>query len=380
MQTKLSSRMRTATVAAALASAVAVAVPAGASAASASAGLAHARSVVANYSKPLTHYNLPTSKVKGVSKLKGKKIMFIPLLDQIPAFQITRSGLTQALKSAGISVTDCSGQANPTGVQNCINQAESGGYAGIITDAIPYEMASTAFQSAESHHIPVLITDQLAESKYAKADVLAYQPGNINQPQLLADWMISDSKGKAKAIVTRETDSPSSSAYVTNLMLPEFKTYCPGCQITTVNTPSQGVTAQWVETNIHKDPGVQYYNSEFEDDLAPVTQGVSLSGQQNSLKVSYASATIAGLTDLKNHKQIYAEIGDDVTYEGWADADDILRMIGKQPTVAENTPERIFTRNNIGSIKLTNANQNSGIWYGSPSLFESGFKKLWGIS
>lgn len=379
MNLKFSTRARSGAVGAALVTAVAVAVPASASAAASSSGVAHAEKIVAQYSKPLSKYNLPTAKVHGVSKLKGKKVMFIPLLDQIQAFQITRGGLTAGLKAAGMTVTDCNGQANPSGVQSCVTQAESGGYAAIVTDAIPFEMAAQAFQGAESHHIPVLITDQLSESRYAKKGVLAYQPGNINQPQLIADWMIADSKGTAKAIVTRETDSPSSSAYVTNLMLPEFKKYCPSCKVTVADTPSNGVTSQWVETQIHKDPGAQYYYSEFEDDLAQTTQGVSLSGKASSLKVEYASATIAGLTNLKNSKQIFAEIGDDVTYEGWADADEVLRMLTGQATVTENTPERIFTRANIGSIKLSNANQNSGVWYGSPSLFQSGFKKLWGV-
>ncbi len=87
------------------------------------------------------------------------------------------------------------------------------------------------------------------------------------------------------------------------------------------------MTPQWVETTIHKDPGAQYYYSEFEDDLSQTTQGVSLAGKASSLKVSYATATLAGLTDIKNHKQVYADIGDDVAYEGWADADNLLRMM-----------------------------------------------------
>ena len=73
--------------------------------------------MLAQYSKPLTKLQPAHDQVSGVSKLKGKKVMFIPLLDQIPAFQITRGGLTAALKTAGISVTDCNGQANPSGVQ-----------------------------------------------------------------------------------------------------------------------------------------------------------------------------------------------------------------------------------------------------------------------
>lgn len=378
MNLKFSNGSRIGAVGAALATAVAVAVPASASAASASAGLAHADQAVAQYSKTVTKYNLPASSIKGVSALKGKKVMFIPLVDQIPAFQLVRAGFTAALKHAGISVTDCSGQANPSGVQSCINQAESGGYAGIVTAAIPYEMASNAFASAEAHHIPVLVTDQLTESKYQKADQLVYQPGNDAEPTLMADWVIADSKGKANAIFTVETDSPSSTAYVTKGAAPEFKKYCPDCKITYADTPSTGVTPQWVESTVKKVSGVQYYYSEFEDDLAQTTQGVSLA-QANSLKVSYATATLAGLTDIKNHKQVYADIGDDVAYEGWADADNLLRMIVKQPTVTEHIPERLFTRQNIGSIKLTNAAQASGVWYGNPTLFQKGFEKLWGV-
>lgn len=284
MNLKFASASRVGVVGAALMTALAVAVPASASAASARAGLAHAEKVVAQYTKTVTKYNLPASKVNGVSRLKGKKVMFIPLLDQIPAFQLVRGSFTQALRHAGISVTDCSGQANPSGVQSCINQAESGGYAGIVTAAIPYEMAANTFQSAESHHIPVLITDQLTEAKYQKPGLLTYQPGNDAEPTLMADWVIADSKGKANAIFTVETDSPSSTAYVTKGAAPEFKKYCPGCKITYADTPSTGVTPQWVETTIHKDPGAQYYYSEFEDDLSQTTQGVSLAGKASSLK------------------------------------------------------------------------------------------------
>jgi ribose transport system substrate-binding protein len=205
-----------------------------------------------------------------------------------------------------------------------------------------------------------------------------YQPGNDAEPTLMADWVIADSKGKANAIFTVETDSPSSTAYVTKGAAPEFKKYCPGCKITYADTPSTGVTSQWVETTVKKTPGVQYYYSEFEDDLSQTTQGVSLAGQANSLKVSYATATLAGLTDIKNHKQVFADIGDDVAYEGWADADNLLRMMVKQPTVTEHIPERLFTRQNIGSIKLTNAAQASGVWYGNPTQFQTGFETLWG--
>lgn len=346
----------------------------------ASAGVAHADAIVKQYANPLSSYNLPTKPVSGVAAEKGKTVMYIPLIQAIPAFAITAGSLKSALAAVGMNEQVCNGQANPTGVASCVSQAISSGDVGIITDAIPFQMASTAFTNAEAHKVPVLITDQFPDPSTVKANLLAYQPGNVNQAQLIADWIISDSKGKANAIVGMESDSPSSVAYVQQLMKPEFQKYCPACKVDIVHltgsTPAQ--IASTVNSALLSNPSAQYYYGEFEDDLQGTLQGLQQAGKINSIKTEFATATIAGLTKLKAGQAVYAEIGDDVNYEGWADADAMLRMLAKQPIVSENTPERIFTRQNIGSIKLTNAAQASGEWYGNPSGFESGFKKLWG--
>jgi ribose transport system substrate-binding protein len=46
--------------------------------------------------------------------------------------------------------------------------------------------------------------------------------------------------------------------------------------------------------------------------------------------------------------------------------------------IDEAQPMRLFTKQNIGSIKVTAAAQASGEWFGDGS-FQADFAKLWGI-
>ncbi|HUA03254.1 MAG TPA: substrate-binding domain-containing protein [Solirubrobacteraceae bacterium] len=345
-------------------------------------GVTHAQQVVAQDSSTVSNYDIPTTPIKNVSALKGKTVFYIPLLTQIPAFAIVGPNLQQALNTAGITTRICNGQANPTGVAACVQQAISAHASAIVTDAVPYEMAANAFAGAVGKGVKVLIADQNDEPNRDVADKLAYQPGVTNQAQVVADWIIADSKGHANVIVGKETDNPTSAGMVTQGLVPEFKQYCSGCQVTlkpiTASTPDQ--LASDVNSNVLKDPGVQYYYTEFEDSLQGTLQGIQQSGKINSIKVEAASGSIAGLQKLKSGQAVDAELLVDLNYEAWADADEVLRMLAGQPTVQETTPERLFTRQNINTVTLTPAAQATGEWFGDPNAFKAAFKKAWGVS
>ncbi len=386
-RTPIARMRRVATVSMGLA-AISAAALIGASASSArvkatiasSKGVTHAQQVVDSYLGPTNGYHTPAQAVKGLKKVKGKTVMYIPLIQQVPAFAITASGLQAALKTVGAKLTICNGAGNPTSVAACVSQGEGQHVAGIITDSIPFQLAANAFTGAEAKNIPVLITDQVPDPTTIKAKKLEYMPGNLNQPQLIADWIIADSKGKANVVVGEENQGPSQIYYITHGLQPEFKKYCPACSVKVIDIPLDPTgAASSVTAGLNSDPGAQYYYGEFEDELQGALQGIQESGKTNSIRAEFATATIAGLTKMKQHQTLYAEIGDDVNYQGWADADSILRMIVGQPVVQENIPERIFDRANIKTISLTQAAQASGVWYGNPNTFKKSFERLWGV-
>ena len=154
--------------------------------------------------------------------------------------------------------------------------------------------------------------------------------------------------------------------------------YCPGCTVTvksiTATTNSQ--LASDTSANLLSNPNATYYYTEFEDSLDPTVQGIQQSNKTD-IALSVAGGSVDGLGRLKSGAVVKAVVAVDQAYAGWALTDEILRMATKAAPVAETFPSRLFTAQNIGSIKVTTAAQASGAWFGDTS-YQSAFEKLWG--
>lgn len=353
--------------------------PTSSSSAGGAAGLAKAQQTVTQLEATTTTYPVPTASVSGVSSLAGRTVYFIPLIQQIPTFVVAAQALGEALGKAGLKLQVCDGQAQPTAIAACAKQAQTANAAGIITDAIPYGMAQQAFDSAKSAGVPIIIADQYPPEGQKDDNSLAYVAGVVDQPSQLAWWLIADSKGKANAILAGEKDSPSSWQYLQN-SLPIYQENCPGCTITVkeITASTNDLLASATSANLLANPDATYYTTEFEDSLQPTVQGIQQSGR-SGISLGVGGGTVNGLGLLKGGSSpVKAVVAVDEAYEGWALADQILRMATKSGPVDHKIPSRLFTPDNIGSIDVTAAAQASGEWFGDSS-FKSEFQKLWGV-
>jgi ribose transport system substrate-binding protein len=346
---------------------------------SSSPGVAKAQQMVTQLESTTTSYPVPTGSVSGVSGLKGKTVYYVPLDSHIPGFVVTAATMKTALGKAGLNFQECDGQGNPTSISSCVSQATGAGAAGIILDAIPYQMAQNSLDAAKAKSIPIIIADQYNQGNVASTDQVAYVQGVVDQPSQIAWWLIATSGGKASAIIGEEEDSPSSIAYVSNAM-PIFKQYCPGCQVTvkniTASMTDQQITSS-VTSNVQSDPSAQYYYTEFEDSLQDTVSGLQAAGKTSTVGILTAGASVNGLGLLKNGQFVKAAVAVDQPYAGWALTDEILRMATKSAPVTETFPSRLFSSQNIGSIQVTAAAQASGEWFGDDS-YQADFEKLWG--
>ena len=91
-----------------------------------------------------------------------------------------------------------------------------------------------------------------------------------------------------------------------------------------------------------------------------------------------SSGLLGPLQQIKSGGFVHADVGIDYAYQGWAIADEVFRMMLGQPPAVEKVPNRLFTKENVGSLKLTPAAEATGEWFGSTD-FESIFTKLWGL-
>ena len=346
---------------------------------SASAGVAAAQKMVAQLEGTTSAYPVPTADVSGVSKFAGKTVFYIPLDAHIPGFVVTAATMKTALAKAGLKFQECDGQGNPSAIASCVSQAQGVNAAGIVLDAIPYGMAQNALDSAKGKGIPIVIADQYSQGAQSTNQV-AYVQGVVDQPSQIAYWLIASSGGKASAIIGEEEDSPSSIAYVQNA-LPIFKQDCPDCHIVvkpiTASMSDQQITAS-VTSNVQTDPTAQYYYTEFEDSLQDTVSGIQAAGKASSVGIAVAGGSVNGLGLLKSGQLVKAVVAVDQPYAGWALTDEILRMMTKSGPVSETFPSRLFDAANIGSVQVTSAAQDSGVWFGDDS-YQASFEKLWGV-
>jgi ribose transport system substrate-binding protein len=346
----------------------------------AAAGLALAQQTVAQLEATTSSYPVPPASVPGVSKLAGKTVYYVPIIEDAPTFAVAADAMKQALAKAGLRLQVCNGQAQPSAVAACVQLATTAGAAGIVLDAIPYGMAFSALNAAAAKGIPILVADQVPDpASTPNTDQVAYLPGAQDQASQVAWWTIADSGGKATGIIAEEIDNPSSIAAVT-ASLAIYKKDCPGCSMTVkkISATTTNLEASAASADLLADPSATYFYTEFEDSLQPAVQGIQQSGK-SGISLSVAAGTVDGLGLLKSGPLVKAVVVVDEVYEGWALTDEILRMATKTAPVTETIPTRLFTTQNIGTIQVTTAAQASGAWFGDDS-FESAFATLWGVS
>jgi ribose transport system substrate-binding protein len=350
-------------------------------------GLAYAQRQVAKYSAPVTNFPAPGPALKSVASLKGKTVYYVPITLEDPEFSIVAAALKQALGKVGVSVVSCSGNATPSGVSSCLGRAVTQKAAAVIGDSVPIVLAANAFAKVQAAGIPVLITDQLPPPpglpgvvKGLGTDKLAYQPENGIAPlALIADWVITDSGGKANVLISEFTDSPSTQAYIAEGAQAQFTKNCSGCTvaISKVQNANFSLIPSQTSSALLSHPNTDYVIAEFDAELQPLFGGVQQAHFATKAKGASTTGVLGALQQLKSKQFLAADAGTDFPYQGWADADAVMRQLLGLPIVAERVPMRLFTSANIGSLALTPAAEASGAWYGS-SAYQAMFTKLWG--
>jgi ribose transport system substrate-binding protein len=351
-------------------------------------GVAAAKARVAELMKPTTNYAPPGPALDNVKSLSGKTVWYIPITEKVEFFQAVTGGLKTALAKAGVNLRTCSGEANPSATAACVNRAVDARAGAIVLDAIPIAVAAQAFEAAKASDIPVLVTDQNPPPpgvpgavKGIGDDKLAYAPfGAQELMRGVADWIIADSNGKANVLIAELTDSPSTQEWIQRGAVAEYKKYCPGCKTTIakINIASLQLVPSKISSELLRNQDTNYIQPEFDAVAQPIQAGVQQAGFANKVKAASATGLLSGLQQVKQGGFIKADMAIDYAYQGWAIADELFRMMLGKPPVEEEIPQRLFTKQNIGSIELTPEAEATGEWFGSTE-FRDMFTELWGL-
>jgi ribose transport system substrate-binding protein len=353
-------------------------------------GIAHAKANLAKYKGEAT-YPAP-GPAFNASSAAGKTIEYIPIDGSIPGLVTLGGQVKVAAALAGVKVFNCDGKSSPLDWKRCVDEGVARKVGAIILESFAPELVTQSIQAADAAGIPVIdgnngdptATGGAATSepdRFVKGEdarvAFEYSIGG----SLIADWVIADSKGSAHVLIMATSDVANVKTLVNKGIQGEFRTYCPNCKVTRIDTP----IAQWAtglgpatQAALARDPSINYVIPVYDGMSTFVDQGIK-AGQANTVKVATYNGDLGPMQQEAAHRLIYVNVGTHLPYEGWAYVDQALRlMTGHPPVKNEFVPLRVFDRNNIKGLTLTPAGEASGLWYGSAS-YKKQFPRLWGV-
>ena len=347
----------------------------------ASAEAAAAQEKVEAASQPVETFEAPGDALEGVGDLAGSTVYFIPATYQVPVFQALSASLESALGAADIELEVCDGKANPSNMASCFQQAIDSQAGAIVSGSIPTELASTAFQSAAKAGIPVVNTMTAPAGPGDPTDVAYLTPDYVGLQSLSASTVIADSDAEAHVLYVQITDTPATTLWAEQGALATYERDCPDCEVTVVkaNTGQFDKLPSLITSQLTKDPDIDYVQTEVDFAVQPVVEGLQ-AANATSVKIASMDGVLPTLQMLAGGQFVHSEVGFNADAIAWYAADQALRMMTGQPSIANLAfpYQRTFTSDNIGELDLTPDAEKTGEWYGSTD-YQDGFTKLWGL-
>jgi ribose transport system substrate-binding protein len=123
-----------------------------------------------------------------------------------------------------------------------------------------------------------------------------------------------------------------------------------------------------VQSQLAADPTINYVIPIYDGMSTYVVPGIQAAGATGKVKVATFNANLDPMKKMASGGAVSVDVGSSQAYEGWAYADQALRlMTGQQPLDDQLVPVRVFTAQNVDQQQLTREAELSGEWFGDSS-------------
>lgn len=341
------------------------------------AGLEHVNAQLTKYRGVVDGY-VPTEKLSDPAALAGKKVMYIPAVAAIPFFVTSWTALQEALAAAGVEGEICDGGADPAKMSACLDQARNEKVAGIVIDALSPQIAQQSYDAVVDAGIPVVLGN-LPRPDGSPDSVQAVDAGTTLAVQLAADTIIEATEGTGSVVGVRNTDSPVTQAWYDD-GITEFADHAPDTTVVTVDSKTAELPnlPSKVSAAILANPDVKYTLGSVPQAFAEAAyQGAKDAGKPDVLSTT-AAATLGDLQKLDSGEGYLSAVGWDIARINYYEADVLYRLILGDPvdTTKYVTPVRVFDKDNVADLDLTESGWLNSDWYGGDA-YKAEFKALW---
>jgi ribose transport system substrate-binding protein len=303
-----------------------------------------------------------------VPVVRGKKVVAITCGSQGYGCVQGAQGVVAAGKTLGWDVQVVDGKGDPSVWNAAVVQAVADRADGIVLAAINPALVQDGLARARAAHIPVIVEFL---PKLPGASVDGYiTTDHAAGGKVLADWIISDSGGRAKVLMLDEPAFPELVSR-NDAVRAELRAACSGCSIVSSAKFSIGTMAQQlpslVSSALQSHPDIGYVLAPFDSAGTFAAQGIRQSDQP-AVKLVSGEGDPDGLTRVRTGEQA-ADLATVPGWAGWAAVDDLLRLFHGKPVTDYTLPQRLFTKASVPA--------GSGGWAGDLD-YAAKFRAVWG--
>lgn len=342
----------------------------GTSSGGSSSEVAKAQAFVKKYEQVPT--GIPTTTPLKSKPPTGKTIVFMHCTDVSQCTDIG-TGLQAATAAVGWTLKEIDYQsANPATLVSALQQGLQYHPVAAIVTGIPSAAWSSELAAYKQAGVPIIegyTADPLGNGIIANVGGTPY---TTLVGQIIANWVIADSGGKANIVSYQVPDFPVLAAFDKGFT-DTIDSGCSACKITPVTgTIAQATSGQGpsqIVSALQRDPSANYVVTDDATWIDGLPSALSAAGLH--VKVAGESGDVQALTAVKNGTE-HAFTGLATIPGAWTMLDAALRYVEGMPVPAEDAqlPVQLLTKN----VPFTVANS-----YNLPANYEELWKTLWKV-
>lgn len=341
--------------------------------------LSHVNGELAKYSKQ-PKFKAPGPAFDAKKHMAGKTVFSIGVNNSDQFVQVLQNGMKRIAMNVGFNFRIFSNHGSPSqwvkGMQTAVNEKVS--VIDLLAGIDPSQL-NPQIKQAKAANIPVVVSD--AYDVAQKPDPLVTTTADVpyaKAGRLMADYAVSDTKGKADVLVIGSSDVVSSKFMVKNIDN-EFSKYCSSCKvknidITVANWASQ--TKSQVQSALNADPNINYILPVYDSQSQFVVPAITGAGKKGKVHISTYDGTPFVLKMMQDGDTVRMDVGEDLDWVSKAVMDQDMRVAGGlKPVKDTKTPLYIFTKKNVHKAGTPPKNSTG---YGKGYI--CGYKKLWKLT
>jgi ribose transport system substrate-binding protein len=298
----------------------------------------------------------PTTPAKAPT---GVKVGIIPCGAQFRGCNAPALGAAEAAKALGWTYTVYDGAGTQEKQNTGILDALSSGANLILTTALDPNFIQLGLSKAKEAGVPVVSssagTDTPNPVITPTGDGLKYVTDvGTDFPAVgrgVGDFTVKESGGKANVVVFEDDEYPSAVSSLKGFV--DVIKKCPGCKVSDIvkMTASQiGSVGQIAVGYLQTHPDVDWVYAPYDPAAAVMVNAIVQAGLQDRVKLVSIVGSAQDIDFIRQGRVQVADGAFDNFYMGWAQVDQAIRVLNKQPLIEPNdegTPYAIITKDNL---------------------------------